>query len=109
MNPCIKCIEPVTSKICGEIRLPGSKSITHRALLMAALADGPCEIRNPLAAEDTFLTAKALQQLGVRITWERDRALAIPPEKKWLQTESPLLLGNSGTSMRFLLAVAAAG
>ena len=51
-----KTIRPV-STINARIRLPGSKSITHRALMMAALSQGPAEIANPLKAEDTFLTA----------------------------------------------------
>ena len=58
-----KAIKPV-SNINGKIQLPGSKSITHRALIMAALATGPGQIGNPLRAEDTLLTGKALEALG---------------------------------------------
>ena len=47
MNEILKPIQRAT-KVTGEVRLPGSKSITHRALLMAALADGSCEIYNQL-------------------------------------------------------------
>lgn len=104
----IKRIEPVTA-IRGSVRLPGSKSITHRALLLAALADGPCTVHAPLASEDTLLTSKALEALGVGITWERDRVLVVPPEKRWHSPAEPILLGNSGTSMRLLLALAATG
>ena len=68
MKNLLKAIRPV-SKIDARIRLPGSKSITHRALMMAALSDAPSELRNPLRAEDTLLTAKALETLGTRIEW----------------------------------------
>lgn len=95
--------------INGRVRLPGSKSITHRALLMAALAEGESEIGNPLRAEDTVLTAEALQQFGVRVEWGEDRVSVTPPRKRWEGPRGPILLGNSGTGTRLLLAVAAAG
>jgi len=76
---------------------------------MAALAEGESEIGNPLRAEDTALTAGALEQLGVRVRWGEDRISATPPRKRWEQPQGPILLGNSGTSTRLLLAVAAAG
>jgi 3-phosphoshikimate 1-carboxyvinyltransferase len=109
MNKMIKRIEPL-SRVQARVRIPGSKSVTHRALLMAALAREPSEIENPLVAEDTLLTAKALRQLGVRVSWEDDeKILVTPPEKRWKTPEGPILLGNSGTSMRLLPAVAATG
>lgn len=104
----VKKIRPV-SRVQAEIRLPGSKSITHRAFLMAALAEGESEIRNPLSAEDTLLTASALQKLGVSLTWEGETVRIIPPKKRWSRPEGPILLGNSGTSMRLLPALAATG
>jgi len=108
MNKTIKKINPV-STVKAQIRLPGSKSVTHRALLMAALADGKSEIANPLVAEDTLLTAAALRQLGVTIDWEEESAVVTPPQKRWSQPAAPILLGNSGTSMRLLPALAATG
>jgi 3-phosphoshikimate 1-carboxyvinyltransferase len=104
----IKKIEPLT-RVNARIRIPGSKSMTHRALLMAALARGPSEILDPLVAEDTVLTAKALEQLGVRVIWGEGRVSLEPPEKRWTTPVEPILLGNSGTSMRLLPAVAATG
>ncbi|MHC1725430.1 MAG: 3-phosphoshikimate 1-carboxyvinyltransferase [Syntrophobacteraceae bacterium] len=104
----VKSIKPV-SRIDLQLRLPGSKSITHRALMMAALANGPSEIRNPLEAEDTLLTAEALKQMGVQIEWGRDTILVKPPASRWNQPESPIYLGNSGTSARLLLALVSAG
>jgi len=103
-----KAIKPV-SKICARIRLPGSKSITHRALIMAALSKGPAEIENPLRAEDTLLTAGALEALGATIQWSANSVRVTPPAYRWRQPEGPIFLGNSGTSARLLLAVFSAG
>lgn len=108
MNRTIKKIETV-SRISARVRLPGSKSVTHRALLMAALADGPSEILSPLEAEDTLLTAGALRQLGVTVAWGDGKAVVTPPRERWGRPDGPILLGNSGTSMRLLPALAATG
>ena len=108
MNKTIQKLRP-GFKINAQIRLPGSKSITHRALMMASLARGESKVTNALAAEDTRLTAEALRQLGVAITWEEETVTVTPPEHRWAQPDQPLFLGNSGTSMRFLLSLAAAG
>src|SRR5208337_1630125 len=108
MKNLLKTIEPV-SKINAHIRLPGSKSITHRALIMAALSREPSEIRNPLKAEDTFLTAAALEALGAKIEWSSDSVRVIPPVYRWREPDGPIFLGNSGTSARLLLAVIPAG
>jgi 3-phosphoshikimate 1-carboxyvinyltransferase len=108
MENLVKEIKPV-SRITSEIRLPGSKSITHRALILAALAEGPSRVRNPLRAEDTILTAKALEQLGTEIEWQDDTVFVTPPPRRWHQPAEPILLGNSGTSTRLLIAVASAG
>ena len=77
--------------------------------MMASLARGESKITNALAADDTLLTAEALRQLGVAITWEEESVTVTPPEHRWAQPDEPLFLGNSGTSMRFLLSLAAAG
>jgi 3-phosphoshikimate 1-carboxyvinyltransferase len=108
MSITIKKIKPVR-EVAARVRIPGSKSITHRALLMAAMADGESEILNPLRAEDTLLTSNALEQLGVGIEWKEDGVTVRPPAKRWSQPAGPILLGNSGTSMRLLTAVAASG
>jgi len=108
MKHLLKTIKPV-SKINAQIRLPGSKSITHRALIMAALSEGPAEIAHPLQAEDTFLTARALEALGAIIEWSADSVRVAPPEYRWRQPDGPIFLGNSGTSARLLLAVFSAG
>ena len=104
----IQRIKPV-GKLHARMRLPGSKSITHRALLMAALADGESTILNPLRAEDTLLTAGALEQIGVRLAWGEDSLRVVGPQVRWTEPSAALHLGNSGTSMRLLLAFLAAG
>ncbi len=89
--------------------MPGSKSITHRALIMAALSNGPAQIDNPLRAEDTLLTAKALEALGATIEWSGNSVRVAPPKHRWRQPAGPIFLGNSGTSARLLLAAFSAG
>ena len=89
--------------------VPGSKSITQRALIAAALADGVSIVRGPLASEDTHYTATALRAMGVEIVereneWQiigRGGRLTTPAEK--------IFLGNNGTATRFLTSVAALG
>ncbi|HYA41130.1 MAG TPA: 3-phosphoshikimate 1-carboxyvinyltransferase [Syntrophobacteraceae bacterium] len=103
-----KEIKPV-SKISARIRLPGSKSITHRALIMAALSTGPAVIDNPLRAEDTLLTAGALEALGATIDWGAHSVRVMPPAFRWRQPGELIFLGNSGTSARLLLALFSAG
>jgi len=102
-------ITPVYGPLRGRIRPPGSKSITNRALVCAALADGNSTLRGALASEDTHVMAEALRQLGVSVQGEaevlqiRGCGGAIPA------TQAELFVANSGTSMRFLTALAALG
>lgn len=109
MDKIFKHVVPMQGQIRARIRLPGSKSVTHRALLMAALGPEKTEIVNPLESEDILLTAGALKQLGVQLHWGKDRIEVQPPMKRWLEPTEPVFLGNSGTSMRLLPAVAATG
>ncbi len=104
----VREISPVQS-VNGRVIVPGSKSMTHRALFMSALADGESEIRGPLKADDTELTARALEKLGVQISWNDDLIKVYPPSKRWNKVSQPIFLGNSGTSMRLLLGVLATG
>jgi 3-phosphoshikimate 1-carboxyvinyltransferase len=87
----------------ARIELPGSKSLTNRLLILAALGDGPSRLVAPLRARDTLLMADALRALGVRI--DDDGA-------DWIVTPGPLHgaavdTGLAGTVMRFLPPVAA--
>ncbi|MGB9376309.1 MAG: 3-phosphoshikimate 1-carboxyvinyltransferase [Mycobacteriales bacterium] len=85
------------------VPLPGSKSITNRAAVLAALADGPSLIRRPLVARDTTLMVAGLRVLGVGIA-ETDDGWAVTPAV--LSGQSAVDVGNSGTVMRFLPPVA---
>lgn len=94
------------------VRVPGSKSYTHRLLIAAALADGRSTVKNGLDSEDTRLTRNALSRMGVRIEEAQNgRALTISgvggTPFKGVAPDQPIHLGNSGTSMRLLTAVAA--
>ena len=97
------------SRLRGTVRMPGSKSITHRALLSAALARGESTLHGCLDCEDTRLTAAALTQLGatVRRRGQRTLVLGIPGTAPPFPGRRELYLANSGTSFRLLLSFAA--
>ena len=59
-------------KIKGEIKVPGDKSITHRALILNAISNGEAKIFNYLTSEDIFTTINVLQALGVYISFDND-------------------------------------
>jgi 3-phosphoshikimate 1-carboxyvinyltransferase len=92
-----------------EIELPGDKSLTHRALLLAALASGESIIERPLRSLDTGSMAAALRRLGVSITPLREQVRVVGNGLAGLtQPSGSLHCGNSGTAARFLLGVLAA-
>ncbi len=64
--------------VSARIRLPASKSITNRALVLAALSDQPARIANPLRARDTLLAAAALRAMGTEVADEADGSTAVP-------------------------------
>ncbi len=92
--------------VSARVRLPASKSITNRALVLAALGDGPAEIANPLRARDTTLAAGALRALGSGITESRT-AWRIVPGQPAPGSAVNVDVGNAGTVMRFIPGVAA--
>jgi 3-phosphoshikimate 1-carboxyvinyltransferase len=89
------------------VTLPGSKSFTHRALIVSALADGESVLINALRSEDTEYTAGALRKFGVPIFWEEDFLCVLGQGGKLRGKEETIFVGNSGTSMRFLTSLAA--
>ncbi len=96
-------------KVEATVSLPGSKSLTHRALIAGALAGGESLVTNALVAEDTLLTAQALRKLGAGIDWE-DATVRLRGTGGRLQpVAEPLHFGNSGTSHRFFTALVALG
>lgn len=101
-------LQPI-SKIEGEVKLPGSKSISNRALLLAALAEGKTQLDNCLHSDDTHYMRSALEKIGVKIggNWE---SLQIEGRGLHSSSDQPveLFLGNAGTAMRPLAAVLSA-
>ena len=98
-----------TGPIHATLKVPGSKSITQRALIAAALAQGESRLIGPLVSEDTEYTSQALRAFGVNISqndgyWlvEGRGGVINPPAK-------PIYLGNNGTATRFLASVVTLG
>jgi 3-phosphoshikimate 1-carboxyvinyltransferase len=89
------------------ITIPGSKSYTHRALIVSALADGESVLIHALRSEDIEYTVRALETFGVEIFWKEDLLHVHGKGGKLEGREEEIFIGNSGTSMRFLTALAA--
>jgi 3-phosphoshikimate 1-carboxyvinyltransferase len=90
----------------ATLRLPGSKSISNRALILAALSDAPSVVRGVLKARDTALAVGALRALGGAVT-EHGTDVSVHPGHPAPGTAVSVDVGNAGTVMRFLPAVAA--
>jgi 3-phosphoshikimate 1-carboxyvinyltransferase len=93
----------------GEITVPGDKSISHRAILLASLADGNSEISGFLEGEDCLATIEVFQKMGVNIS-RREGVFVVEGKglKGLKDPSSPLNFGNSGTSVRLCSGVLAA-
>ena len=93
--------------LSAHVSVPGSKSITNRALLIAGLADGESQLNGALDSDDTVVMRTALRQLGAAIDIESDTCWRVQGTAGQLTTPGePLWLENSGTSIRFLTAAA---
>jgi 3-phosphoshikimate 1-carboxyvinyltransferase len=90
----------------ATLRLPGSKSISNRALILAALSEAPSVVRGVLKARDTALAVGALRALGGAVT-EHGTDVSVHPGHPGPGTAVSVDVGNAGTVMRFLPAVAA--
>ena len=92
----------------GTVRLPGSKSISNRVLLLAALSTGHTDVVDLLDSDDTQVMLQALRQLGCRIEPQADGALRVHGLGGELPVrEATLFMGNAGTAMRPLTAALA--
>ena len=103
---------PAFTSFDGEIRLPGSKSITNRAFLIAALAEGRTRLHNLLKSDDTRYMGEALRKLGVHIDFSDDFSEAVVEgsgKPISLDGAVDLFLGNAGTAMRSLTAALSLG
>ena len=105
MNPSLK-INPIPHSLNATVRVPGSKSLTNRALLIASLANGTTHLTNTLFSDDSRYFAKALQTLGFDVQLDEVKhAMTV----KGLGGKIPaknaeLFIGNAGTAARFLSA-----
>lgn len=99
-------IVPVTQPVDATVRVPGSKSITNRALLIAALADGQSELLGALYSDDTKYMAAALRDLGIAVEADEagERFVVHGDGGTFPAERADLFVGNSGTTMRFLTA-----
>jgi 3-phosphoshikimate 1-carboxyvinyltransferase len=104
----VRRIERARAPLACSLRAVPSKSVTHRALVIAALADGPGAIVDPLEADDTRITREGLRALGVEVRASRGR-WTVSGCGGALRGGAELSLGDSGTSLRLLAAVAALG
>jgi 3-phosphoshikimate 1-carboxyvinyltransferase len=102
---------PGTEPFSAVVVVPGSKSITNRALIIAALARGESLLRGALASDDTLYMAEALRHLGLSVDHDREQSTfrVIGGDGGFPTREADLFVGNSGTSMRFLVAALANG
>jgi 3-phosphoshikimate 1-carboxyvinyltransferase len=94
-------------RAAGTVRLPGSKSISNRVLLLAALAEGATEVRGLLDAEDTRVMMEALARLGIALDRRDPARIVVAGRGGRLSARKDLFLGNAGTAFRPLTAVLA--
>ena len=114
-------IVPLDQPVRAEITVPGSKSITNRALILAALADGEVTLTGALWSEDTQIMAECLEKLGFEIRVENDpdefcnRTITVNglggkiPNAGTIEKPLELFVGNAGTAARFLSAFVCLG
>ena len=104
-------VSPVESPVIGSLRPPGSKSITNRALIVAALAKGTSHLRGVLNSQDTQVMLESLRRMGLNIEHRTDIAEVIIEGcgGKPAANSADLWLENSGTSIRFLTAFCSLG
>ncbi len=86
----------------GRFRLPGDKSISHRAAILGALAHGETRIRNFASAADCASTLHCLEALGVGVRREEDVVVTGRGPESWRAPAAPLDAGNSGSTLRML-------
>ena len=94
--------------IHAEITVPGDKSISHRAVMLAAMSNGPCVIRGFLASEDCLNTVSAIRALGIEIERPDDETLIVHGQRRaFTAPRGDIDCGNSGTTMRLLAGILA--
>ena len=94
-------IKPVQN-LQATITVPGSKSYTNRALLIAGLTDGECRLEKPLVSDDTKYMIRALKAFGISVQEEKEAFIVSGRGGKLSTPEEDIFIGNAGTTMRFL-------
>ncbi|KAI8899320.1 EPSP synthase-domain-containing protein [Globomyces pollinis-pini] len=108
LSPAVQIIPAIPSDKPIKVTVPGSKSISNRALVLAALGKGPCRLRGLLHSDDVQVMLDALQKLvGITFNWEDEgnTLLIVGGEGKLRIPETEIYLGNAGTASRFLTTV----
>ena len=102
---------PTSGPIHATVQPPGSKSITNRALVCAAMADGTSTLSGVLDSEDTRVMVDCLQKLGIvtEADWKANQMQVFGTSGKIPSKKADLFVANSGTTIRFLTAMLAAG
>lgn len=95
-------ITPPSTAIHGRIRIPGSKSLTNRALIIAALANGRSQLHGILKSDDSYWCLEALRKLGVSVEVEGETAYMDGSGGTWPNPSGELYVGAAGTVARFL-------
>jgi 3-phosphoshikimate 1-carboxyvinyltransferase len=98
---------PALTEAGGSVHLPGSKSISNRVLLLAALSEGRTTVHDLLASDDTAVMLAALRQLGCTVAQSGNSAAIDGLGGRLMQRQAKLYLGNAGTAMRPLTAALA--
>ena len=94
--------------ISAEITVPGDKSISHRAVMLAAMSNGPCVIRGFLPSEDCLSTVGAIRALGIEIERPDEETLIVHGQRRvFTAPKGDIDCGNSGTTMRLLAGILA--
>jgi len=108
-HPSVFKISEAQKGITGEIRVPGDKSISHRSIMLGALADGVTTVEGFLEGEDAIATVKAFRDMGVQIDGPNEGRVTIQGVgRDGLKAPvAPLYMGNSGTSMRLMCGILA--
>ncbi len=107
--PDTRLVEP-GGPLRGRLRIPGDKSLSHRAIMLGALADGPSRVTNFLSGEDCLGTIRCYDALGIRIEGEGKAWTIHGAGLGGLREPGEVLdVGNSGTTMRLMLGVLAGG
>ncbi len=95
-------------QIEAEIVVPGDKSISHRAVLLAAISNGTCVIKGFLSSQDCQCTVQAMRSLGILIDQPNETSLMVHGQRgKFQPSSEPIDCGNSGTLMRLMCGLAA--